>query len=285
MITAEFDYQAPGDLPTVLQLLARDAGNTKIIAGGMSLVPMLNLGLLEPRLMISLRQVPELTGVTERHNAVVVGSMTRHHAVARDPLIRNFAPLLGMAAELIGDVQVRNRGTIGGSLAHADPAANYLPAVIALNAEVELAGPSGRRAVSARRFFLDVMATAVEPDEIIVGVSIPKGRSTAGCGFRKFTRVKGNFPIICAAALAPADDGAERIVIGGATAVPVVIDVPREAAAVQDTVAGLIRAAIENPLEDQNGDAEYKREMAVVFGLRALADARADGDVRKAARW
>jgi carbon-monoxide dehydrogenase medium subunit len=281
MITAEFDYQAPDDLHATVQLLQRDAENTKILAGGMTLMPMLNLGLLAPNLLIGLRQVSELNGVTEDTDTVSVGSMTRHHTVSTDPLILRLAPLLGMAAMLIGDVQVRNRGTIGGSLAHADPAANYLPAVVALDAEIELAGPSGRRSVPARAFFCGVMATQLEHDEVIVSVRIPKAKSTRGYGFQKFARVKGNFPIVCAAALANGADAACRVVIGGASAVPVAIEVPAEDTPGDGVVADMIRAAIEDPLEDQNGDAEYKREMAVVFGMRALADARANAHARR----
>lgn len=281
MITAEFDYQAPGDLPGTVRLLQRDGENAKVLAGGMTLVPMLNLGLLAPNLLIGLRHLSELNGVTEQPDAVMVGSMTKHHTVSTDPLILKLAPLLGMAAGLIGDVQVRNRGTIGGSLAHADPAANYLPAIIALDAEIELAGPAGRRIIPARAFFCGVMATRLEHDEIIVSVRIPKAKSARGCGFQKFARVKGNFPIVCAAALADAAEGTCKVVIGGATAVPVVVEVPVANGAENGFIADLIRATIEDPLEDQNGDAEYKREMAVVFGMRALADARADGRLKR----
>lgn len=281
MITVEFDYKAPDDLGAALQLLQQDAENVKILAGGMTLVPMLNLGLLAPHLLIGLRQLSELNGVTEQTDAVIIGSMTTHHTVSTDPLIVKFAPLLGMAAGLIGDVQVRNRGTIGGSLAHADPAANYLPAIIALDADIELAGPAGRRSVPARTFFCGVMATRLEHDEIIVGIRVPKARSARGYGFQKFTRVKGNFPIVCAAALADGAEGAFKVVIGGATAVPVLIEMAAATTAGRGVVADLIRAAIEDPLEDQNGDAEYKREMAVVFGMRALADARAGGHAKR----
>lgn len=283
MITAEFDYEAPTGLGRLFDALRRDAENTKILAGGMTLVPMLNLGLLSPDLLISLRDIADLSGVIEQTDSIVVGAMTRHHVVASDPLVRRFAPLLGLSAGLIGDVQVRNRGTLGGSLAHADPAANYLPAVIALDADIELAGPSSRRAVRAKDFFCDVMTTQLEKDELIVSVRIPKQTMLTGCGFRKFTRVKGNFPIVCAAALWNGEKDAGKLVIGGVTATPAIVDVPSHEVAAQPALGNLIRAAIREPLEDQNGDAEYKLEMAVVFGGRALTDARADGDAKKVA--
>ncbi len=283
MITAEFDYEAPASLDRLLDVLRLNAENTKLLAGGMTLVPMLNLGLLSPRLLIGLRDIPDLRGVAEQPDWMVVGAMTEHHVVASDPLVRRFAPLLGLAAGLIGDAQVRNRGTLGGSLAHADPAANYLPAVIALEADIELAGPSGRRMVPAKDFFCDVMTTQLEKDELIVSVRIPKRATPRGCGFRKFARVKGNFPIVCAAARWDRKKDVGKLVIGGVSATPAIVDVPSREIAAQPALGELIRVAIKEPLEDQNGDAEYKREMAVVFGTRALADARAEDDVEKVA--
>lgn len=281
MITAEFDYEAPASLDRLVDVLRRDAENTKLLAGGMTLVPMLNLGLLSPDLLVGLRNIPDLSGVAEQSDCIVVGAMTRHRVVASDPLVHRFAPLLGLSAGLIGDVQVRNRGTLGGSLAHADPAANYLPAVIALDADIELASPSGRRMVPAKDFFCDVMTTLLEKDELIVSVRIPKHATPRGCGFRKFARVKGNFPIVCAAALWDCEKDAGRLVIGGVSATPTIVDVPSQEIAAQPILADLIRAAIREPLEDQNGDAEYKREMAAVFGGRALSDARASAVRRR----
>jgi len=281
MITAEFDYEAPASLDRLLEVLRRDAEGTKLLAGGMTLVPMLNLGLLSPDLLVGLRNIPDLSGVTEQPDCILVGAMTRHHGVASDPLVRGFAPLLGLAAGLIGDTQVRNRGTLGGSLAHADPAANYLPAVVALEADIELAGPSGRRTVPARDFFCDVMTTQLEKDELIVNVRVPKRATPTGCSFQKFARIKGNFPIVCAAALWDFERDAGRVAIGGVSATPTVVDVVSREIAAPSALGDLIRAAITEPLEDQNGDAEYKREMAVVFGSRALADARANADSRE----
>lgn len=281
MITAEFDYQAANNIDGTVQLLRDGAENAKILAGGMTLVPMLNLGLLTPKALIGLRQVSELSEVYKLPDFLIVGSMTRHYKVLTDPLIYGLAPLLSMAASLIGDAQVRNRGTIGGSLAHADPAANYLPVIVALDAEIELAGPFGRRTVSARNFVCGVMSTQLESDEIIVNVRIPKDKWTRGYGFQKFARVKGNYPIVCAAAVVDGVSDASRVVVGGATAIPAMIEVPVEESRRMADIADRIRAAIEDPLEDQNGDAEYKRAMAVVFGMRALADARANAYAKR----
>lgn len=272
MIASEFDYEAPKDIGRAIAIL-KGAPEGKVIAGGMTLVPMLNLGLLSPELIISLRKMPELTGVRELSDTIVIGAMTRHHTIALDPLILRFAPLLALAARQIGDTQVRNRGTLGGSLAHADPAANYLPAVVALDATLELAGPSGRRTVHVREFFIDVMTTALERDELIVNLSVPKRNASTQYGFRKFTRVKGNFPVVCVGSYWNSEADAGAIVVGGVTPTPMFI--PLTSSGVRpDEIGDLIRRSILNPLEDANGDAEYKRELAVIIGCRALADAR-----------
>lgn len=274
MITAEFDYQAPKDLSSVLQLLKQNADHAKILGGGMTLLPMLNLGLISPELLISLRSIAELKGVRLDNKAVVIGAGTTHYTISTDPLIHQYAPLLGVAAGLIGDAQVRNRGTIGGSLAHADPAANYLTAVIALDSTIELAGASGLRSVPAEKFFSDVMTTLLADDEIIVSVRIPEIGTATGYAFQKFTRVKGAFPIVCAAARIDGKAGWGKLVIGGVTGVPIVIKL--QAAEADLTALGnTIRAEASNALEDQNGDSEYKREMAVVYGLRAFDEAQA----------
>lgn len=283
MITAEFEHHLPQNLSDLFALLRDNPEQAKVLGGGMTLVPILNLGLAAPSTLIGLRNLSELKGIGEEAGHIVIGAMTRHFMIASDALIRQHAPALRLAAGLIGDVQVRNRGTIGGSLAHADPAANYLPAVIVSDAVFELASLRGRRTVPANEFFLDTMTTLLDDDEIVAAVRVPKARTEAGFGFQKFTRVKGNFPIVCAAARLEAVDGHGRIVVGGVTSVPITVQVPEKTSEDGGDLAALadaIRAAIVDPLEDQNGDAEYKREMAVVFGLRALADARRDSKTR-----
>ncbi len=281
MITAEFEYQSPCTLEQVFSLLADDPDQAKILAGGLTVVPMLNLGLLAPARIIGLRNVLALREMSEQHDTLVIGAMTRHRAVAADPRVEAIAPVLAMAARLIGDVQVRNRGTLGGSLAHADPAANYLPAIVLLDAELNLAGPSGKRRVPAVEFFCDAMTTVLEPDELIVSVQIRKRAASVGYGFRKFTRVKGNFPIVCTAALWDDQSNTGKIVIGGVTATPKTIAVTRELGNDLSRMADAIRKAIVDPLEDLNGDAEYKTEIAVVMAKRALADSVSDSGRRR----
>lgn len=275
MISAAFDYRKPENLRDFFEVVANCTGQVKFLSGGMTLVPMLNLGLTAPDMLVSLGGIKELAEITDEPDHITIGAMTPHYVVSTHPLIAKHLPLLQMAAKLIGDVQVRNRGTLGGSLAHADPAANYLPAVLALNADMQLVSPRGQRTLPAKEFFLDVMTTALEEDEIIAALRFSKAAGKYSCGFQKFTRVKGNFPIVCAAALIDKETEAGVLVIGGITAVPVTMEVAAGRSGKGSVeLAASIRAAIEAPIEDQNGDAEYKREMAVVFGERAVADAR-----------
>jgi carbon-monoxide dehydrogenase medium subunit len=281
MITAEFDYSSPSTLDQVLSLLSADSDGVKMLAGGMTMVPMLNLGLVAPTRIISLRNVIELNDIIEEKDAIVVGAMTRHRVVAADQRIAAMAPVLAMAARLIGDVQVRNRGTLGGSLAHADPAANYLPAVVLLDAQFNLASPGRSRSVSATEFFRDAMTTSLDPDELIVSIRVQRRARTVGYAFRKFTRVKGNFAIVCAAAVWDRNLMAGRIVVGGVTATPSVVRVTPDLVRSSVEVGNAVREAIIDPLEDLNGDAEYKREIAVVIAGRALTDAILDSERRR----
>lgn len=278
MIAAEFDFRKPETLHDLFEIVSNCTGQVKFLGGGMTLVPMLNLGLTAPDMLVSLRGIPDLAEIKEEANHITIGAMTRHHVVGRHPAIAKYVPLLQMAAKLIGDMQVRNRGTLGGSLAHADPAANYLPAVLALNAQMQLLSPRGSRTVTAREFFLDVMTTALEEDEIIASLRFPKIDADISCGFQKFTRVKGNFPIVCAAAIISAVSGTGTLAIGGVTAVPAIVEVPAVSSGKALELTATIRAAIQEPIEDQNGDADYKREMAVVFGVRAVQDARRNAE-------
>jgi carbon-monoxide dehydrogenase medium subunit len=281
MITAEFDYESPSTLEHVFSLLNASSDDTKILAGGMTIVPMLNLGLLAPARIIGLRNVVELNEIHEKEDAIVIGAMTRHRVVASNLRVIAIAPVLALAARLIGDVQVRNRGTLGGSLAHADPAANYLPAIVLLDAQINLAGPGRSKQVSAVDFFRDAMTTVLDPDELIVSIQVKKRAATVGYAFRKFARVKGNFPIVCAAALWDRQLIAGKIVIGGVTATPAIVEVTPKLGRSPEAVANAIRDAIVDPLEDLNGGAEYKREIAVVMGSRALIDAVSDSERRQ----
>ncbi len=277
MITNEFEYEVPKNLKQLQKLLAKDPEENKVIAGGMTLVPMMSLGLVTPSALISLRGVEEMRGISISRKSLVVGATTTHFEISQNSQIAELAPLLGEAAGLIGDVQVRNRGTIGGSLAHADPAANYLPTMFALDAEIETILGRKKRLIPVGEFYQGLMTTALKPGELIVAIHLPLKRADWGYRFVKFTRVKGNFPIVCAACMVSSSRSEGKVAIGGATPTPVVIDL-KDIPATLDSVfekqlREQVRRVVQQPLVDANGDEEYKTEMASVFAVKAVAGA------------
>lgn len=277
MITAEITFHRPRTVAEALDLLAAAGDEGKLLGGGMSLVPAMTLGLARPEVLVSLNHVAELRAITELPDGagVRIGGTARHADIIASPLVARHAPLLAQAARHIGDVQVRNRGTIGGSAAHADPAADYLPTLVALDAAIVLRSVRGERQVAARDFFQDLMTTAREADELITAVVVPSQGAATGA-YRRLARVEGSFAIVNAAALVrPAGQGASVVAIGGISGAPVVVDATGtvEAGLGDAALAGFeaaVRAAAADPLQDLNGDAEYRREMAVVHARRAL---------------
>jgi carbon-monoxide dehydrogenase small subunit len=185
VITQEFEFHAPADVSAAVELLAPHGIDGKVLAGGMSLVPAMNLGVARPTVVVSLNRLAGLEYVEEQDESIRIGAMTRHARIESDPVIARAFPLLAKAASCIGDVQVRNRGTIGGSIAHADPAADYLPVMLALGATFRAVGPDGERTVVARDFVLGVMATVLAPGELLSRSSCPsspreQARPTSG---------------------------------------------------------------------------------------------------------
>jgi carbon-monoxide dehydrogenase medium subunit len=279
MIAQEFDFHAPAELPEVFRLMERAGESAKVLAGGMSLVPMMTLGLVQPQAIISLNHLPGLDYVVEGNDIVRIGAMTRHQMVETHPLIRQFCPLLAETASRIGDVQVRNRGTIGGSLAHADPAADYPPTMLVAGARFVLQSARGKRTVEARDFFIGLMQTAMQADELLVEVSVPK-HVGAGWSCQKLHRVEGTFAIVNAAALIGNGGRNARLAIGAAGPTPVVIDLaPHLAGGVTDkaieAIGDAAYAATSEASQDINGSAEYRREMARVYARRVVKSAAA----------
>lgn len=252
MLSAEFEFHAPTNLGEAVELLSRHSYGAKVLAGGMSLMPAMNLGLTRPTAIVSLNHVPELEYVEEEADVLRIGGTVRHDRIESDPLIRRHCPFLSEAASFIGDVQVRHQGTIGGSLAHADPAADYLPIMVALDATLTVTGSGGERRLKAREFFVDVMRTALDPDEILVEIAVPKVAGDAGSAYRRLARVEGSFAIVNAAAVV--SGGRPVVAVGGATPTPVLLDLP-----VSDLSAGR----------------EYRRAMTRVYARRAVGAALA----------
>jgi carbon-monoxide dehydrogenase medium subunit len=277
MIANEIEFHAPGSLPEALEVLAREPEDTTVLAGGMSLLPMMNLAIVRPERMLSLNRVTELDHVTERDGELVIGAMVRHARVAGDPLIRRHAPALAAAAAVVGDVQVRNRGTIGGSVAHADPAADYLPVLAALGGSITLTSGAGERRLSPDEFFIDLMFTSREPEELVTAVTVPKqeGRRSA---YVRLARVEGSFAIVNAAAVLAADRSSATVAVGGVGPRPVAIDVTEQLrGGVDEAALAAVGAAVHEAAQDASGDlmsdATYRREMAAVFARRACAQA------------
>jgi carbon-monoxide dehydrogenase medium subunit len=276
MITTEIQFHAPRTAAEALELLARHGDDAKLLGGGMSLVPTMNLGLARPEILISLNHVAELAYIKDRGAAIAIGGRTRHRAVVESPLVTAGCAVLAEAGRHIGDVQVRNRGTIGGSIAHADPAADYLPVLAVLGATIVARSARAERAIPAADFFVDIMFTALEPDELVAEVRVPKVGPGTGAAYRRLARVEGSFAIVNAAAVVGPGD--VRVAIGGIGPRPVVVDLTevtggQVTASSLDAVASVVRDAVGEPYGDLNGDPEYRREMAVVFARRAVAAA------------
>jgi aerobic carbon-monoxide dehydrogenase medium subunit len=286
MISNEIEFHAPATLAEALGLLADDGDELTVLSGGMSLVPMMNLGLVRPEKVLSLNKVGELDQVTERDRELVVGALVRHARVATDPLIRRHCPVLAAAAEVIGDVQVRNRGTIGGSVAHADPAADYLPVLAALGGSVTLTSRGGERTLAPEEFFIDLMFTSREPEEIVTAVTVPKLADGWRSAYTRLARVEGSFAIVNAAAVVAGDRSSATVALGGVGPRPVVVDVTEQLRGGVDdaglaAVGEVVREAARDASGDLMSDATYRREMASVFARRACAAAAApEAEVR-----
>jgi carbon-monoxide dehydrogenase medium subunit len=272
MLSKAFAFHAPRDLEHALELLRGNEGDTKLLAGGMSLMPAMNLGLARPDTVISLNHMTGLDFIEETDSTIRIGAMVRHERIESDPLIARHCALLGAAAAAIGDVQIRHRGTIGGSAAHADPAADYLPVLVATGATIVVASASGRRRVPASEFFVDIMRTALALDEFVVAVEIPKLADGSGCSYVRLSRIEGSFAIVNSAATVSNGDGI--IAIGGATGRPVTIAV--EANGRPGQIEDAAEAACQDAFGDLRASSDYRRAVARVYARRAFEAAVAN---------
>jgi carbon-monoxide dehydrogenase medium subunit len=278
MIPAQFDYVAPATLEEALSALAEAGDDAKLIAGGQSLLPVLRMRLNAPELVIDLGRIDGLRGVREDGDHLVIGAMTTHHDVQHDPLVREHALLLTKAVTEVADPQIRHRGTFGGALAHADPAGDLGAPALALDAEFVIAGSGGTRTVAAADFFVDLFTTAIEENEILTEVRIPK-RTGWGAHYEKFVRVAHQWPIVAVAAAVKVDGGTISEARVGLTNMG---STPLRARSVEDALVGkpatddAVREAAAgagegtNPPSDLNGDADYRRHLATVLTRRAV---------------
>ncbi len=220
MYPVEFEYQAPGTVAEAIALLEQNE-DAKILAGGHSLLPMLKLRLSQPSLVVDIGRIPGLSEITEEGDTLRIGAMTTQVSIMDSDLVRRTAPLLAETAEHVGDPQVRNRGTIGGTLAHGDPAADQTASFLALGGSVTVIGPNGERAITADDLFLDMMTTALEPNEVLVSVHVPVQGAHTGSAYEKFANPASGYAIAgVAAVITLGDDGTcvgARVAITGAS--------------------------------------------------------------------
>jgi len=273
MIPQEFEYTAPTSLQETLQLIAD--GERKILAGGMSLIPMMKLRLATPEHVVDLGRVPGLNHIVESGGTIQIGATATHHDIETSAIVRAKCPLLAEAASHIGDVQVRNRGTIGGSIAHADPAADYPAALLALDAQIRLASATSDRTVSATDFFIDAFTTAVEPGEIVVEVLLPAEPGNEGHRYEKAPHPASGFAIVGVAARIQRSGGKITLARIGVTGMGAHAFRALEAERVLESGGSLDEAiASVGQGEDANSDlyasAEYRKHLARVRAKRAL---------------
>ncbi|WP_433379348.1 FAD binding domain-containing protein [Actinoplanes sp. CA-142083] len=281
MIPVAFDYLRPAGVDDAVAALAEAGDDAKILAGGQSLLPVLRLRLSAPSVLVDLGGVAQLRGVREEGDSLVIGAMTTHDEVATSPLVRRYAPLLATVAATIGDRQIRHRGTLGGSLAHADPAADLPAAAATLEARYVLAGPSGRRTVTAADFAVDLFTTALADDEVLVEVQVPKVEGW-GSHYEKFHHVVQSWAIVGVAAMVKrADGGIESARVTLTNMGPTAL----RATAVEQALTGCAAdpaaineacmAAAEgtSPRDDVTASAEYRRHLVRILTGRAVTAA------------
>ena len=280
MIPASFDYESPKTLNEALSLLAAH-DDAKLLAGGHSLLPAMKLRLANPALLIDLGRIAGLDYIRDAGDSISIGALTTHGTVASSQLLLSSSPLLAQAAANIGDIQVRNRGTIGGSLAQAHPSADYPAAVLALDAQIVASSQSGERVIPGREFFTGMFTTALRPDEIITEIRVPK---TAGAGtvYKKFAHPASGYAVTGVAAVVRGSTAKVDEVAVGITGVG---EIAYRASAVETALRGKPASAIAEAarhaadkveaLGDNYASAEYRRHLAQVYTRRALQEALA----------
>jgi len=283
MYPASFEYLAPGGLDEAIEMLRLHGDDAKLLAGGQSLVPMMKLRVARPKFLIDINRIPNLSFIQEENGRLRCGAMTRHVEFEESLFVQTRLPMMAEAASEIGDAQVRNRGTLGGALAEADPSGDWGPVVLALNAQMKCVGPGGERLIAAPDFFTFAYTTALASDEILTEVIFPLPEAGSAGVYLKLERVAGDFAIASAAAQVALDQSgvcrAAGVGITGAAAVP------QKAGAVESLLlgkkitadlidqAGLLVQQGADPVEDMRGSAAYKKKAVGAMVKRALKEA------------
>jgi aerobic carbon-monoxide dehydrogenase medium subunit len=283
MNPSEFSYQRAESVEEAIAMLEEHGEGAKLIAGGHSLLPIMKLRLAEPETLVDIGRIPELRGVRRTGGGIAIGALTTHHQIATDAEIRSDLPLLAATAARVGDRQVRNRGTIGGALAHADAAADYPAAILALDATIVARGSQGERQIPAREFFLDFLTTALQPDELLTEVHISVPAEGHGWSYQKLANQASGYAIVGVGALVVLDGPGTvadvRVGVTGAAAVAWRADATETALRGQRLDDSVVAAAADlvdggiDFLDDLHGSAEYRRRVTRGLTRRAILEA------------
>jgi aerobic carbon-monoxide dehydrogenase medium subunit len=286
MTPAEFDYVRAQSVDEAIDLLRAGGGDTKLLAGGHSLIPLMKLRLARPKQLVDIRSIPGLSGVQRTNGTVSIGPLVTHTSLTASAVVREAARLLAEAAAHIGDVQVRNAGTIGGSLAHADPSGDLPAAALAVGAVLQARGPQGMRAIQSDDFFVDLLTTALAPDEMLVRIDVPAPTGRVGSAYMKFDNPASHYALVGVAAwFQLAVDGTVAVARIGVTGVAPkpYRAVGSEAALIGQLPTGPVVAeaashAVDSHLDEVNSDlhasSDYRTHLVQVLTRRALEAAR-----------
>ncbi|MEM8646666.1 MAG: xanthine dehydrogenase family protein subunit M [Pseudomonadota bacterium] len=283
-----FDYIAATSVEDAVAALVKSEGEGKLIAGGQSLMPMLNFRLADPAVLIDIGRIPGLDAIEETDNGLIVGALTRHAVLEASPLVAKHFPVLAEAMSHVAHLAIRNRGTIGGSLSHADPAAELPLMAVALGASLHITGPEECREVSAEEFFIGALTTDLEEEEMVTAVTFPYLPAGCGWGFEEVSRRSGDFALAAAAAILTFDGpvvSEARLAVTGVDDLPLRISEAEEALLGHELTEEKVAAAVEtvrstvNPNSDAQASADFRRHLIGVLTARVLraAAARAMG--------
>jgi carbon-monoxide dehydrogenase medium subunit len=282
---AQFEYLAPTSVQDAIDALSEGGDDVKVLAGGQSLVPLMNMRLARPRTVVDINRIGELAYIREHDGGLAIGALTRQRAAEKSDLLRERAPLMHEAIGYIGHIAIRTRGTIGGSIAHADPAGELPAVVTALDAELVVRGPGGERTVRPEEFFLTYLTTVLGPDELLTEVRLPAWPAAAGWSFREVSRRHGDYALVgVACTVRLAEDGScsdARLVLTGVGGAPYVSRAGQDAVRGERPSPALLEHVQEavssdeglEPESDIHASALYRKEVAGVMAKRALAAA------------
>jgi carbon-monoxide dehydrogenase medium subunit len=283
MFPTQFDYHRPGSVAEAVSLLQQNP-DAKILAGGHSLLPVMKMRLAAPTALIDIGRIADLKGISLADGTLTIGATATYHEIANADAVKQAAPLLALAASQIGDRQVRYRGTIGGNISHADPASDLPATMLALDATLHIAGPNGSRTVKATDFFVDLMTTSLGMDELLAKIEIPA--QSGGAAYEKFEHPASGYALCGAAAVVDMQGGkasSVKLCFNGVAIKPFSADGVAEALTGGDMSDAAIDAAVDahltvpDPTGDMFASAEYRQQLAKVYGKKALKAARDRG--------